>query len=177
VVAGSSPALAARSRQLSTRKAAAYTATHAVSRCRDRLGPGTGTGRTAPAAAGSDPDSAGSDDGDGSPASSSSRGDGPRARRPYSKQPVESLPHPFESPRPQGPPHAVPGQPTSKPAAGGAIAPPPARGAPHVDAWLVAPSTTVYTRLTQSDLQKVISEFDKNSGGENRDSRPAPHGT
>ncbi len=38
-------------------------------------------------------------------------------------------------------------------------------------------TTTVYTRLTQSDLQKVISEFDKNNGGENRDSRPSPHGT
>ena len=38
-------------------------------------------------------------------------------------------------------------------------------------------TTTVYTRLTQSDLQKVISEFDKNSGGQNRDSRPSPHGT
>jgi hypothetical protein len=31
--------------------------------------------------------------------------------------------------------------------------------------------------LTQSDLQKAISEFDKNNGGENRDSRPSPHGT
>lgn len=38
-------------------------------------------------------------------------------------------------------------------------------------------TTTVYTRLTQSDLQKVISEFDKNSGDENSDSRPVPHGT
>lgn len=38
-------------------------------------------------------------------------------------------------------------------------------------------TTTIYTRLTQSDLQKVISEFDKNNGGENRDSRPSPHGT
>jgi integrase len=38
-------------------------------------------------------------------------------------------------------------------------------------------TTTVYTRLTQSDMQKVISEFDKNNGGENSDSRPAPHGT
>ena len=38
-------------------------------------------------------------------------------------------------------------------------------------------TTTVYTRLTQSDLQKVISEFDKNSGDGNRDSRPIPHGT
>lgn len=37
-------------------------------------------------------------------------------------------------------------------------------------------TTTVYTRLTQSDLQKVISAFDKNHGGENRDSHPAPHG-
>jgi integrase/recombinase XerC len=37
-------------------------------------------------------------------------------------------------------------------------------------------TTTVYTRLTQSDLQKVISEFDKNNGDGNRDSRPAPHG-
>lgn len=27
-------------------------------------------------------------------------------------------------------------------------------------------TTTVYTRLTQSDLQKVISKFDKNNGGE-----------
>ena len=32
-------------------------------------------------------------------------------------------------------------------------------------------------RLTQSDLQKVISEFDKNYGDGNRDSRPSPHGT
>jgi integrase/recombinase XerD len=38
-------------------------------------------------------------------------------------------------------------------------------------------TTTVYTRLTQSDLQKVISEFDKNNGGENRNSYPSPHGT
>ena len=38
-------------------------------------------------------------------------------------------------------------------------------------------TTTVYTRLTQSDLQKVISAFDNNNGGENRDSHPAPHGT
>ena len=38
-------------------------------------------------------------------------------------------------------------------------------------------TTTVYTRLTQSDLQKVISRFDKNNGGENRDSDPSPHGT
>ena len=38
-------------------------------------------------------------------------------------------------------------------------------------------TTTVYTRLTQSDLQKVISAFDNNNGAENRDSRPAPHGT
>ncbi len=38
-------------------------------------------------------------------------------------------------------------------------------------------TTTVYTRLTQSDLQKVISEFDKNNGDGNRDSRPAPLGT
>ena len=38
-------------------------------------------------------------------------------------------------------------------------------------------TTTVYTRLTQSDLQKVISEFDKNNGDGNRDSRPTPHGT
>ncbi len=37
-------------------------------------------------------------------------------------------------------------------------------------------TTTVYTRLTQSDLQKVISAFDTN-GGENRDSPPIPHGT
>jgi hypothetical protein len=36
---------------------------------------------------------------------------------------------------------------------------------------------TVYTRLTQSDLQKVISAFDKNNGGEDRASHPAPHGT
>ncbi len=38
-------------------------------------------------------------------------------------------------------------------------------------------TTTVYTRLTQSDLQKVISEFDKNSGDGKSDSRPSPHGT
>jgi integrase/recombinase XerC len=38
-------------------------------------------------------------------------------------------------------------------------------------------TTTVYTRLTQSDLQKVISEFDKNSGDGNKDSRPIPPGT
>jgi site-specific recombinase XerD len=38
-------------------------------------------------------------------------------------------------------------------------------------------TTTVYTRLTQSDLQKVISEFDKKTGGANSDSHPAPHGT
>ncbi len=38
-------------------------------------------------------------------------------------------------------------------------------------------TTTVYTRLTQSDLQKVIGEFDKNTGDGNSDSRPAPHGT
>src|SRR6266436_4742311 len=38
-------------------------------------------------------------------------------------------------------------------------------------------TTTVYTRLTQSDLQKVTSAFDNNNGGENRDSHPAPHGT
>ena len=38
-------------------------------------------------------------------------------------------------------------------------------------------TTTVYTRLTQSDLQKVISEFDKNNGDGNKDSRPSPHGT
>jgi len=37
-------------------------------------------------------------------------------------------------------------------------------------------TTTVYTRLTPSDLQKVISAFD-NNGGENRKSHPAPHGT
>ncbi len=38
-------------------------------------------------------------------------------------------------------------------------------------------TTTIYTRLTQSDLQKVISEFDKDNGDGNRDSHPAPHGT
>ncbi len=38
-------------------------------------------------------------------------------------------------------------------------------------------TTTVYTRLTQSDLQKVIRAFDKNNRGENRNSHPAPHGT
>jgi len=38
-------------------------------------------------------------------------------------------------------------------------------------------TTTLYTKLTQSDLQKVISEFDKNNGDENRDSRPSPYGT
>ena len=38
-------------------------------------------------------------------------------------------------------------------------------------------TTTIYTRLTQSDLQKVISEFDKNNGDGNRDSRPSPHST
>jgi len=38
-------------------------------------------------------------------------------------------------------------------------------------------TTTIYTRLTQSDLQKVVSAFDKNNGGENRDSHPGPHGT
>ncbi len=37
-------------------------------------------------------------------------------------------------------------------------------------------TTTVYTRLTQSDLQKVISEFDRNGDGK-KDSHPAPHGT
>ena len=43
----------------------------------------------------------------------------------------------------------------------------------HVDIQ----TTTVYTRLTPSDLQKVISAFDNNNGGENGDSRPSPHGT
>ena len=38
-------------------------------------------------------------------------------------------------------------------------------------------TTTIYTRLTQSDLQKVIREFDKNNGGENTASHPSPHGT
>lgn len=38
-------------------------------------------------------------------------------------------------------------------------------------------TTTVYTRLTQSDLQKVISKFDKDNRGENNDSYPSPHGT
>ncbi len=38
-------------------------------------------------------------------------------------------------------------------------------------------TTTVYTRLTQSDLQKVIAEFDKNTGDGNSDSRPTLHGT
>ena len=38
-------------------------------------------------------------------------------------------------------------------------------------------TTTIYTRLTQSDLQRVISAFDNNNGGENRDSHPVPHGT
>ena len=38
-------------------------------------------------------------------------------------------------------------------------------------------TTTVYTRLTQSDLQKVIIAFDNDNGAENRDLRPAPHGT
>ena len=38
-------------------------------------------------------------------------------------------------------------------------------------------TTTVYTRLTQSDLQKVIGAFDINPGDGNRDSRPIPHGT
>jgi site-specific recombinase XerD len=38
-------------------------------------------------------------------------------------------------------------------------------------------TTTVYTRLTQSDLQKVIGAFDINNGDGNRDSRPTPHGT
>ena len=38
-------------------------------------------------------------------------------------------------------------------------------------------TTTVYTRLTQSDLQKVLSAFDKNNGDENKDSHPVPHGT
>lgn len=35
-------------------------------------------------------------------------------------------------------------------------------------------TTTVYTRLTLSDSQEVISQFDKNNGDENRDSRPCP---
>ncbi len=38
-------------------------------------------------------------------------------------------------------------------------------------------TTTLYTRLTQSDVQKVIREFDKNSGDGNSDSRPSPDGT
>jgi site-specific recombinase XerC len=38
-------------------------------------------------------------------------------------------------------------------------------------------TTTVYTRLAQSDLQKVTSAFDNSNGGENRDSPPSPHGT
>lgn len=38
-------------------------------------------------------------------------------------------------------------------------------------------TTTLYTRLTQSALQQVVSRFDTISGGENKDSRPAPHGT
>lgn len=38
-------------------------------------------------------------------------------------------------------------------------------------------TTTIYTRLTQSDLHKMISQFDKNNGDENRDSRPSPHST
>jgi site-specific recombinase XerD len=37
-------------------------------------------------------------------------------------------------------------------------------------------TTTVYTRLTQSDMQKVIREFDKNEGDGKRDSRPSPQG-
>ncbi len=38
-------------------------------------------------------------------------------------------------------------------------------------------TTTVYTRLTQSDVQKVISQFDKNNGEGNSDSRPSPQAT
>jgi site-specific recombinase XerC len=38
-------------------------------------------------------------------------------------------------------------------------------------------TTTIYTRLTQADLQKVIGAFDNNNGGENGDSRPSSHGT
>ncbi len=38
-------------------------------------------------------------------------------------------------------------------------------------------TTTVYTRLTQSDLQRVISTFDNHQRGENTDSRPSPHGS
>ena len=37
-------------------------------------------------------------------------------------------------------------------------------------------TTTVYTRLTQYDLQKVVSTFDTLRNAE-RDSRPSPHGT
>ena len=35
-------------------------------------------------------------------------------------------------------------------------------------------TTTVYTKLTQSHLQEVISTFDTHRANENRDSRPAP---
>ncbi len=37
-------------------------------------------------------------------------------------------------------------------------------------------TTTVYTRLTQHELQQVVAVFDKN-GDEKRDSHPSPHGT
>lgn len=38
-------------------------------------------------------------------------------------------------------------------------------------------TTTVYTRLTQSDLQKVISEFDKKPRGGEQQFASRPHGT
>ena len=142
----------------------AYTATRAVSRCRNRLGPETGAALTAPTAAGSDPDTAESDDGDGSPSASVPRGDGLSPRSPHPTQHVESLPLPLQSPsRPQGPPLAVPHQPLSTSAAGVASAPGAAGNVPPVDAWLVAPDTApkrvADTRRQPMRLSALFEEF------------------
>ena len=162
--AWSAAALAARCRQLSSRRAGVYTVTHTISRCRNRLGPGSGAGLQEPATASSDSDAAGSDDGDGSPSESSPRGDGPHPRGPRPTPRAESLLQPFEPPaHPPGQLDAVPGQPTPTAAAPVATAPATTRSVPHVDAWLVAPDTASQrvadTRRQPMRLSALFEEF------------------
>jgi hypothetical protein len=54
---------------------------------------------------------------------------------------------------------------------------------PSIGSGRFAGQMTSTTKVSRVDLggcgplQKVISEFDKNNGDGNRDSRPSPHGT
>src|SRR5260370_488599 len=77
--------------------------------------------------------------------------------------PAGRRPSPFVAPAPRAPPPPAPGRPPPNPAARVAIAPAPARGAPHVDAWLVAPDTApkrvADTRRQPMRLSALFEEF------------------